>query len=582
MRQNLPVTDREYVLMDGKTIVSTTDLKGKITYANPYFIEVSGFAEHELIGAPQNILRHPDMPVEAYADLWTTIKSGLPWSGMVKNRCKNGDFYWVLANVTPVVENGAATGYMSVRTKPAREQINQAAHLYKEITAGNPNRIGIKQGKAVRTGWRSKIAALRSISLSHRIAVNTGVTAAMLAAVSIKSFSTDSQSWLGIASAIGTAISLYFWYSLHYAIIKPLRESTNAAKILAGGDLTARLEVNRHDEFGQLMLLLRQLNINLGSIIGDVRGNFSQIVASTSEVSTGNMNLSARTESQASSLEETSASIEELSSTVENNAENTTKVNGLANGAAEIAEKAGAAVAQVVTAMRDINTSSAKIVDIVGLIDGIAFQTNILALNAAVEAARAGEQGRGFAVVATEVRNLAQRSAAAAKEIKTLIGISAEKVNTGASIADDARKNVDEVVSAIKQVAGIMSEIKSATHEQSAGIGQIRDAILQMDEVTQQNAAMVEEAAASANILEEQAKDVANALKVFKLGRSVENIALKVVPENRPSIRVSLRANTRTVATAPKTNPAKKAVVPKVAPQTVSRLTNKTDNWEEF
>jgi aerotaxis receptor len=520
MRQNLPVTDREYVLMDGKTIVSTTDLKGKITYANPYFIEVSGFAEQELIGAPQNILRHPDMPVEAYADLWTTIKSGLPWSGMVKNRCKNGDFYWVLANVTPVIENGAATGYMSVRTKPAREQINQAAQLYKDIAAGNPNRIGIKQGKAVRTGWRSKIAALRNISLSRRIALNMGAIAAALVAVSIKSFSADPQSWSGIAAAIATAISLYFWYSLYDVIIKPLRESTNAAKILAGGDLTMRLEVNRHDEFGQLMLLLRQLNINLGSIIGDVRGKFSQIVTSTCEVSTGNMDLSARTESQASSLEETSASIEELSSTVENNAENTTEVNGLASGAAAIAEKAGAAVAQVVTAMRDINTSSEKIVDIVGLIDGIAFQTNILALNAAVEAARAGEQGRGFAVVAAEVRNLAQRSAAAAKEIKTLIGISAEKVNTGAAIADEARKNVDEVVNAIKQVAGIMSEIESATHEQSAGIGQIRDAILQMDEVTQQNAAMVEEAAASANILEEQAKAVANALKVFKLGRT--------------------------------------------------------------
>jgi len=518
MRKNLPVTNSEYVLIDGKTIVSTTDLRGNITYANRYFIEVSGFSEQELIGAPQNILRHPDMPVEAYADLWATIKLGLPWSGMVKNRCANGDFYWVLANVTPVIENGATTGYMSVRTKPTREQINQAAQLYKDIQSGNRNNLAIKQGKAVSAGWVSKFLTLKNISLARRVAINMGIITLLSCAVGVKSFLAGSQPPLVIGSAVVAVIALYFWHSLHEAIIKPLKEATVAAKILAGGDLTTRIEVSRRDDIGQLQLLIRQLNINLSSIIGDIRDNFFQIVTSTQEVSEGNMNLQARTEAQASSLEQTSASMEELTSTVEINSINSAEANTLAGGATSIAEKAGIAVLEVVAAMQDINTSSKKIADIIGLIDGIAFQTNILALNAAVEAARAGEQGRGFAVVATEVRNLAQRSAAAAKEIKSLIDISAVKVDSGAAMADEAGKNMSEVINAIKQVAGIMTEISAATREQSAGIGQVKDAILQMDHVTQQNAAMVEEAAASANVLSEQALEVSDALQVFKLG----------------------------------------------------------------
>src|SRR5471030_1189712 len=193
MRTNLPITDREYILNEGKTVVSTTDLKGNITYCNAYFMEVSGFSQQELIGAAQNIVRHPDMPIEAYSDLWATIKSGLPWSGLVKNRCKNGDFYWVLANVTPVIENGVATGYMSVRTKPTREQISQASQLYKDIKSGNPNKIAIKQGRAVSAGWVSKIVALKYISLKHRVALNMGVITLLSSAVGVKAFLAESQ-----------------------------------------------------------------------------------------------------------------------------------------------------------------------------------------------------------------------------------------------------------------------------------------------------------------------------------------------------------------------------------------------------
>ncbi len=534
MRLNQPVSDIEHILPDGKTIVSTTGLKGNITYANPFFIEISGFNEEELIGAPQNILRHPDMPVEAYADLWRTIKSGVPWSGMVKNRCKNGDYYWVMANVTPVVENGQVTGYMSVRTKPSRAQVEQAARLYQEIREGNPNRIAIRQGKPVGTGLLSKLVGLKRISLAQQVGLNMGFIALVCMGISVDAFLTGAHILLGIAAAASALIALTFWASIVRSIVRPLRDATNAAKVMAGGDLTVPMEASRQGDFGQLARLLRQLNINLSSIIGDVRGNFAQIVVSTKEVSTGNMALSSRTESQASSLEETSASMEELASTVEQNADNANQVSTLASGATELAEKTGTAFGQVVTAMHDINDSANKIGAIVGLIDGIAFQTNILALNAAVEAARAGEQGRGFAVVASEVRALAQRSATAAKEIKILIEASNSKVSAGATKAEEAGKNMDAVIGAIKQVAVIMSEIRAATREQSTGISQVKDAIVQMDDVTQQNAAMVEEAAASAGILEEQALAVANALRVFKL--AAVNEARASAPAHRAMV----------------------------------------------
>jgi len=517
MRSNLPVTDHEYVLADGKTIVSTTDLKGNITYANPYFVEVSGFSEQELIGAPQNILRHPDMPAGAYADLWTTIKSGLPWSGMVKNRCKNGDFYWVHANVTPVIEHGIPTGYMSVRTKPNRQQIDQATQLYRDINSGNPNHITIKQGQAIKAGRWSKIAELKNISLAQRVAINLGLIALLSGILFVNAVMGGLHFFFAAGTALISILSLYFWYSMQDAIIRPLRQVTATAKVLAGGDLTSKLDATRHDDVGQLLLLIRQLNINLSSIIGDIRGNFEQIVASTNEVSAGNLNLQARTESQASSLEETSASMEELTSTVEHNSANAGEANSLAHGATGLAEKAGTAVSKVVDAMDQINGSSRKIVEIISLIDGIAFQTNILALNAAVEAARAGEQGRGFAVVASEVRNLAQRSAAAAKDIKSLIDVSAHQVEIGTSLASQAGTNMSDVLVAIKQLAGVITEISLATREQSAGIGQVKDAILQLDDVTQQNAAMVEESAASATVLSAQAFAVSNSLQVFKL-----------------------------------------------------------------
>ena len=290
------------------------------------------------------------------------------------------------------------------------------------------------------------------------------------------------------------------------------------ARTIAGGDLTGKIVSGRNDDMGQLLKALQQMNVNLVAIIGDVMRNVASMGTATREIATGNMDLSNRTESQASSLEETAASMEELSSTVRQNAENARQANRLALSASEVAVKGRESVARVGMTMSDISDASKKIVDIISLIDSIAFQTNILALNAAVEAARAGEQGKGFAVVAAEVRSLAQRTAGAAKEIKGLIGNSMEKVELGNRMVNEAGETMMEIVHSVEGVTTIMNDIASSSHEQSSGIEQVNQAVSHMDEVTQQNAAMVEQAAAAAASLDEQAVQLSQAVSVFHFG----------------------------------------------------------------
>jgi methyl-accepting chemotaxis protein len=301
------------------------------------------------------------------------------------------------------------------------------------------------------------------------------------------------------------------------SIIQPLKNAIYIARQVADGDLTSDIEVKTKDETGQLMQALHDMNASLGGIVGEVRDTTDMITTASREIAAGNSELSQRTEQQASSLEETASSMEELTSTVKQNAENAKHANQLAVTASDIAVKGGQAVSEVVQTMASISASSKKIGDIISVIEDIAFQTNILALNAAVEAARAGEQGRGFAVVAAEVRNLAQRSAGAAKEIKTLIGDSVDKVDAGSRQVDQAGATMSEIVTAVKRVTDIMAEIAAASHEQYAGIEDVNQAIVQMDNVTQQNAALVEQAAAAAESMQEQAKDLYEAVSVFKL-----------------------------------------------------------------
>ncbi|PJJ17385.1 methyl-accepting chemotaxis sensory transducer [Janthinobacterium sp. 67] len=331
-------------------------------------------------------------------------------------------------------------------------------------------------------------------------------------------------------------------------IVRPLRTAVEIARKVADGDLTAQIDASAKDETGQLLQALKDMNTSLLNIVGEVRSGTDSIATSSTQIAAGNQDLSSRTEEQAGSLEETASSMEELTSTVKQNADNARQANQLAASAAQVAVKGGEVVAQVVGTMESINASSNKIVDIISVIDGIAFQTNILALNAAVEAARAGEQGRGFAVVASEVRNLAQRSASAAKEIKTLIGASVEQVNAGSMLVAQAGSTMNDIVDSVQRVSDIITEITAASSEQSVGIDEINRAIGQMDAVTQQNAALVEESAAAAESMQHQAHNLAQVVSVFKLNAQQASVSgLKgmkrpVAKEQKQALRIGRAA----------------------------------------
>ncbi|MFZ6655243.1 methyl-accepting chemotaxis protein [Undibacterium sp. TJN19] len=344
--------------------------------------------------------------------------------------------------------------------------------------------------------------------------------------VYIDEFTRESKNFMHMISALAIVVLLTMGAALYYTMRRrlshPLHEVSAAAMRLAGGDLTVSLNVTRVDEIGQLMQAINQIGQGLTTVVHQVRNNTALIAQSSREIASGNADLSARTESQASSLEETAASMHELTGTVKQNSESAENANNLVVATSKIAARGGAVVTQVMDTMGSIQTSSRKIVDIISVIDGIAFQTNILALNAAVEAARAGEQGRGFAVVASEVRNLAQRSASAAKEIKTLIDDSVEKVDAGHRLVVETGETMTEVVDAVDRVASIIAEISNASREQSTGLAQINQAVAQMDEMTQQNAALVEQAAAGAKDMEEQAQTLVQAVSVFKVMPALE------------------------------------------------------------
>ena len=368
--------------------------------------------------------------------------------------------------------------------------------------------------------------------------------------------------------ALGAAfISLVVAFLATRSITRPLNEAVNVAQRVADGDLTSDIVVTSTDETGQMMEALKFMNDSLIRIVAEVRIGTVSIAEASSEIASGNLDLSSRTEQQANSLGQTSRSMHELTSTVQQNADNARQANQLAAKASEVAVRGGTVVSNVIDTMGSITASSKKIVDIIGVIDGIAFQTNILALNAAVEAARAGEQGRGFAVVAAEVRNLAQRSAAAAKEIKALIGDSVSKVREGSNLVEQAGVTMEEVVASVRRVTDIMGEITSASQEQSAGIAQVNSTILEMDETTQQNAALVEEAAAAAASMQDQAANLARVVSVFKLDQETPKY---VAPE--PAV------STETPA------PALRKEIP-AAPAPAPRITGKQSNgsdWEEF
>ncbi|MCE8022139.1 PAS domain-containing protein [Halomonas sp. MCCC 1A11036] len=671
MRNNQPVTQREYTLDNRQLLITRTDLEGRITYANAAFVEVSGFRHDELIGSPHNLIRHPDMPQEAFADLWRTIKAGETWQGLVKNRRKNGDHYWVRATVTPILENGQCLGYTSVRSAIEPAAAEAAERAYAQLREGRSG-LAVRQGQLIRRGplgWLSRInlhsirARLSMLTLSALLllALSSGVglyglnasgerlaelnrdglqdiirlqqlgqlvsegpqrlsaeqrmevlserhqhaealthvgeqlselwgeyldrevnrtEMAMEFDASLSSFldeglipmadalggeeafeammalndSTaglreqaealtvlvnrliDQQriAALGMAQeaergqqqvlagqlgfmAIGFVLLLVISVWIMRAITRPVRRAADFTLQIASGNLAVTTPKQTRDEIGALLGSLDTMRKSLYVTTESVQRGIDVVTPATRSIARGNEDLSSRTEQQAASLQQTASSMEEMTATVQQNTDNARQASGLALDNASRVRDTGELMQGVVQTMERITAGAEKMKDIINVIDSIAFQTNILALNASVEAARAGEQGRGFAVVAGEVRNLAGRSADAAREIRQLIDGSASEIHEGASQVQRAENAMAEVVTASQRVNDIMGEITAASEEQSSGIGQITQAITEMDQVTQQNAERVQQSAQAAADLQQQAERLAQAIRVYRL-----------------------------------------------------------------
>lgn len=529
MRTNLPITQREYAFPAGQAPVSTTDLQGRILYCNPAFIEVSGYTREELLGQPHNMIRHPDMPEEAFRDMWQTIESGQPWSGLVKNRRKNGDHYWVMANVTPLLDGDRPVGYMSVRTLPDRQQVSEAETLYarmREAASRGGGGPRLQAGRLAPQGvlargldrlqgdghWRTQALCL--------LGVAGGWGGAQLMSL-----------WPGQLAATAAAALLAAGVSVGVAALirrqnqEPLKALLRFANRLAAGDLTGQLPTGQPGLSGRLARALNQLSVNLMAIVGDTRAGVERLRHTSHDLASGNRNLAERTESQASSLEQTSASMAEITETVRHSADTARDVAEVARQAADVTARSTEAVKEVTVTVEAIADASRRIREITQVIDGIALQTNLLALNAAVEAARAGEQGRGFGVVAGEVRQLAQRTSVAAREIKDLIEDAGLKVEAGSEQTRRACGTMEEAQAAVQRMSELVAGISAGASEQLNGISQINEAVSHMDQLTQKNAALVDELSSASETVTGQAQAVTEAVAVFRLDAAAPALA---------------------------------------------------------
>ncbi|WP_170073026.1 methyl-accepting chemotaxis protein [Malikia granosa] len=523
MRTNLPITSNAYDFPADQTLISVTDLKGRITYCNSNFVTVSGFLSEELLGQPHNIVRHPDMPEEAFRDMWQTIQGdGLPWSALVKNRRKNGDYYWVRANATPVRDGDRIVGFLSVRTKPAPQEVEFFERLYAtmraEAAAGKRIHV-LRHGEVQRKGLAGTLSRLLHPTLKAKL-IGLSVWSG---GVPVLAYLLGAPWWLLVLSGL-VSLSTAAYGTLRLAIA-PLNAVIATANKMAAGDLTHLVEVNSKGEIGQLQLALAQLTVSVRTVVRDVRHEVANLRGGAQEIAAGGQDMSSRTESQASNLEQTAASMEQINGTIRQTAHLASEGAAVARETAAVAKRSHEAVVTVADTMQEIADSSLRIGEIVQVIEGVAFQTNILALNAAVEAARAGEQGRGFAVVAAEVRVLAQRASNEAKAIRQLIEESRGRVDAGNLRAAEARNRMDEAMASVQRVTTMLESIHSATQEQANGIAQISTAVTQLDSITQQNAAMVEEFAAGSTSLQEQVEKVHSTIRVFKLVESDTTLA---------------------------------------------------------
>ncbi|MFC0312509.1 methyl-accepting chemotaxis protein [Chromohalobacter canadensis] len=739
MRNNQPVTQREHELADEDYLLSRTDLKGVITYANPAFVEISGFTYDELVGSPHNIVRHPDMPPLAYENLWATLKKGEIWGGLVKNRCKNGDFYWVHATVTPIFEGGEVVGYTSVRVKPTAKARAEAERTYAAMSAGKRRGVKLERGQIQHTGVLARLKSLKFNTFKGRLVTMVVAAVLMLAVSSVLSMvslqragdklqalseqgledvarlqqidqlmskgrdlvdkpvsnpasgdmeavtaeaeelmTSLSETWSAYydgrpanhtdaAESFNASVERYLddgmqvvldtlnagdFYEAYVAYndvlegqreevsgqlnslvdekrndamsmateaaetqhemlmwqagvfifgmvvlvvlgiitvrstLRPVREALDFSLQIAAGNLGASLKEGKQDEIGRLTRALDTMRRSLGNIVKEVNENVGVVTPATRNIAEGNEDLSSRTEQQAASLAQTASSMEEMTATVKQNADNARQASQLSSTASETVRQSGEVMGQVVSTMGRIRDSSREMSDIIGMIDSIAFQTNILALNASVEAARAGEQGRGFAVVAGEVRNLASRSAQASKEIRALIDNSTQEVEGGTDLVRKAEGSIEEVVNSVTRVNDIMNEITAASDEQSSGIEQINQAITQMDDVTQQNAHRVQQTASVAADLESSVTELSRSVAVFRLAGSGAETARR--NKNSASLAKPQTTPTRTgegqQSTAPSAQRQKTSLEPRrqESQEAGAHQASHEEEWESF